>query len=380
MSPTPPPFDPPHEGHVRGWKVARVVLADDATIRFAGLAAPSVRATFYDAEGVAHCAKGAPHKAPGFFCTCGFHLAPDIDALTSMYDDWDQAMFVLVEVEAHGVIVEHDVGLRAEAQRVLGVSFADRCAWCAEPSTALIASRSLPDRKSRFGTAELAHVVPACAGCAQTHGDGTTFTLADIAGSLGVEVSTRTPMPPRSGVLHLRPEAPARDRREAAATLIGMMVAVSVTIVTAATGRLVPTIMALLTAIALAAAVTPPYTRLATKLRAAAAFTAVCTLLAVTAAGQPPTEQWFTSSLDAFAELPSDPFAAQQHVFDAQLHVDVLWYGSSATIRGAVVRTQADAPERCVVVDLTATEPSMVFESGLFDQCRSVAADMFSDT
>jgi hypothetical protein len=201
-----PAFDTPVAGRVAGLKAGRIIVADDGTMRFAGLAAAQVAGTFYDAEATAHCSKGRSHQVPAWDCSCGFHMAFDRAGLDVMYPDWDDGTLVLLEVEGWGSIVEHENGLRAQHQRVLGVKIPNWCAFCDKPAAA--AGAGLADN-SQFGRTDLLHLVSTCDDCAKRKCLGSRrFSPSDLAGALGVEVSHRSRTAP---VAEPRPSAVAAN-------------------------------------------------------------------------------------------------------------------------------------------------------------------------
>jgi hypothetical protein len=67
-----------------------------------------------------------PHQAPGPGCKCGFHAVKEPDQVTAGYG------LVTLEVELSGRVVIHDIGYRAQHQRVLAARV-DGCYFCGEP-------------------------------------------------------------------------------------------------------------------------------------------------------------------------------------------------------------------------------------------------------
>lgn len=110
------------------------------------------------------------HRAPAVDCTCGFHAVEQIDQLprvTTVLAD-----SVVLAVDLGGTIIEHERGVRAEEQAVLGVGFPARCHRCGEQATVVV-----PGRLWRS----------ACAGCAARLG-GLALSRSEATAQLGVDV------------------------------------------------------------------------------------------------------------------------------------------------------------------------------------------------
>jgi hypothetical protein len=135
------------------------------------------------------------HRAPDIDCTCGFHAVERTELLgevTTVLAD-----SVVLEVELSGMVVEHERGYRAETQRVLGVRFPDRCAWCDTPAT-----RVAPGRRWRS----------ACGDCPASRRRA-TIGRAEATARLGIDVS----------FAHIADE-PTRVRRLGIARALAMIV------------------------------------------------------------------------------------------------------------------------------------------------------------
>lgn len=133
------------------------------------------------------------HHAPSWGCSCGFHAVDrieDLPAVTSVLAD-----SVVLSVELGGVLIEHDRGVRAEHQAVLGIWFPSRCSWCGAATEAVV-----PGRRWRS----------ACGACAQ-RARRLALCRADATGALGVDVA----------FVDLPPE-PARRRRVGAVRGVAM--------------------------------------------------------------------------------------------------------------------------------------------------------------
>lgn len=71
------------------------------------------------------------HQAPDENCQCGFYaVPPDVDS-------WHSDGTVDLLVELSGTVIEHDLGYRAEHQRVIQMTL-PRCPLCLEPSEIVI--------------------------------------------------------------------------------------------------------------------------------------------------------------------------------------------------------------------------------------------------
>ncbi|MFZ4721009.1 MAG: hypothetical protein ACOYMR_16400 [Ilumatobacteraceae bacterium] len=118
------------------------------------------------------------HPAPTVDCECGFHAVSDPASLPEVTDHHPH--MVLLEVELDGMIVEHESGMRAEQQRILGVFFPEGCASCRRHATHV-----LPGRVWRS----------LCADCAA--GRPAALSRADATARLGVDVGFSSFVPAR---------------------------------------------------------------------------------------------------------------------------------------------------------------------------------------
>lgn len=79
------------------------------------------------------------HPAPTLACTCGFYGVERVDLLPEV--TMVLADSVVLDVEFGGIVVEHEMGYRAEEQTVLAVRFPDECAFCARRSSHVVPGR-----------------------------------------------------------------------------------------------------------------------------------------------------------------------------------------------------------------------------------------------
>ncbi len=160
-------------------KSARLVKAGRA-VRFAPCF-PRTRSQPYAAVAGAVCEAGRLHAAPGENCRCGFH------GVRSRADLWrlePAREAVVLDVELAGVVVEHEFGVRASHQAVLGVHLPAMCTkWRCRRPTAGVA----PYRSTAY-EADLSACVPlrpVCERCGKRHLIG----VAELASALEVEVT-----------------------------------------------------------------------------------------------------------------------------------------------------------------------------------------------
>ncbi len=183
-------------------KSARLVSAASG-VKFAP-SFPRTHSHPYDAVDTAVCEAGETHVAPTANCRCGFH------GVRSREDLWrlpPAREAVVLDVELAGTVIEHEHGVRASDQAVLGVHLPHRCtSWRCRRTTAGVAQY----RSSAYES-ELAGWIglrPVCQRCAKRR----LINVADLASRLGVEVCiddedrAATPGP--------RPYAPIGLRRE----------------------------------------------------------------------------------------------------------------------------------------------------------------------
>jgi len=102
---------------------------DEATLT--GLTAGSR----YAADATASCPRGCPEPRPT--CRCGFYaMRSDVEARNLAHEaTWArraEPLSVRLDVELSGVVLEYDLGYRAQRQRVIEVGIPDRCVPCAE--------------------------------------------------------------------------------------------------------------------------------------------------------------------------------------------------------------------------------------------------------
>jgi hypothetical protein len=162
-----------------GVKSARLVKVD-GDVRFAPCF-PRTRSQPYDAVAVAVCEAGRLHAAPGENCRCGFH------AVRTRRDLWrlePAREAVLLDVELAGHVVEHEYGVRASDQAVLGIHLPATCTkWRCRRPTAGVA----PYHSTAY-EAELSACIPLRPVC-QRCGKRRLIALAELAAALGVEAS-----------------------------------------------------------------------------------------------------------------------------------------------------------------------------------------------
>jgi hypothetical protein len=163
-------------------KLARLVEAS-ASVQFAPCF-PRTRSLPYGALATAVCEGGHAHPAPGPSCRCGFH------AVSTRHELWrlePAREAVVLDVELAGTVIEHEYGVRASHQAVLGVHLPATCAkWRCRRSTAGVAPYRATSYESQLGA--YTALRPACTRCGKRH----LLTIAGLASSLGVEVSVDT--------------------------------------------------------------------------------------------------------------------------------------------------------------------------------------------
>ncbi len=147
------------------------------------------------------------HTAPAWDCTCGFHAVETVDDLPEVTTVMTDS--VLLSVELGGVIIEHDRGVRAEEQAVLGIGFASRCSWCGNSAEVVV-----PGRRWR----------PSCRACVRRHRLH-SVTRADATAVLGVDVD----------FVELPPEPHRRWLFGAGRAAFMLVLSTLLTVVTAAT-------------------------------------------------------------------------------------------------------------------------------------------------
>ncbi|MFO7777078.1 MAG: hypothetical protein R6V28_01870 [Nitriliruptoraceae bacterium] len=116
---------------IRAVKRAHVRLSPDGTeATLTGLTAGSR----YEVNAQATCPRGCPTPSPT--CRCGFYaMRSDVESRQlSQESSWARRadpLSVRLDVELSGVVLEYELGYRAERQRVLEVGVPDRCVACA---------------------------------------------------------------------------------------------------------------------------------------------------------------------------------------------------------------------------------------------------------
>ncbi len=202
---------PAHEAP-RGFKAMQVLIAPDASE--AGFAGVSVGGS-YTADDAAVCVLHREHDAPDLACECGFYAYMDRERARWLLGrrvgfGGDVIVRSLCEVELLGRVVEHDLGFRAQRQRVLGVRILPWCADCAAVGRLVRATclgtdgrPALPELPwAREGTAARAGVHPSvqrlwewsplrpvCESCGDRLGlVGICLRVPEVTAMLGTEV------------------------------------------------------------------------------------------------------------------------------------------------------------------------------------------------
>ncbi len=136
------------------------------------------------------CRRSRGHVAPALDCRCGFHAVAHLDDLVAIVPVHPDT--AVADVDLSGTVIEHERGVRAARQRILGLRFADACARCGDPAVAV-------------ATGGRWH--PACDACrtrARARGVS-VHTCAEVASRLGLEVRFATlPVESRRALLRWR--------------------------------------------------------------------------------------------------------------------------------------------------------------------------------
>lgn len=115
------------------WKRAQVLLRPDRPeVRFAGTVRSDVP---YRADDVFLCNRGHRRLDPA--CSCGFYALPDRLALPDSV-----VTTAVLEVALEGRVVRHRTFMRAERQRVRGVTFDGWCSYCTSVAAVVAGVRS----------------------------------------------------------------------------------------------------------------------------------------------------------------------------------------------------------------------------------------------
>jgi hypothetical protein len=201
----------------------------------------------------ASCHKRA-HAAPAIGCSCGFHAVVSIDGLSEVVDLLADS--VVLDVEVAGTVIEHERGVRAQQQSILGIGFPRTCAWCGGGAIAVA-----PGRVWRS----------ICGDCA---GRRRSVSRAEATAVIGVDVAFV--------------DIPAESRRRRVLGVlrsVGMCVLMAVCIIAGRDGGVAPAAMSGVFAVAAVAAVLCALTALARSSRAHTAwFVAQCACLCAASA------------------------------------------------------------------------------------------------
>jgi hypothetical protein len=161
------------------FKAARVVDLGGGKFAFEALrlGKASSHNTNYRVDDRAVCDLGGEdHQAPKTECGCGFwgvYERDDILECTRALLDDECA---LLEVDVSGRCELHELGVRAEHQVVLSVTFGDTCSMCGKrPSTQLA-----------FGNRSRVYCI--CAECSPLAKDDLLISTSELAGALETEV------------------------------------------------------------------------------------------------------------------------------------------------------------------------------------------------
>ena len=184
----PAPPKPYHESLPRestdtaivGWKVARLWPSEGSEMRLGGV---GIHALYKIDDEATHIARSWLEQrddvqtipSPLHCDACGFY-ATTKEHLRTLYHDYTDRV-VTLEVELYGTVVEHELGWRAQRQRILGGYVKSTCRDCGQRAVGL-----------RFN--EFVGMYPSCGMLSSrvTYPDDRMWTLAEVSNLLGTEL------------------------------------------------------------------------------------------------------------------------------------------------------------------------------------------------
>lgn len=188
QSAPPAPPKPYHESLPRestdtaivGWKVARLWPSEGSEMRLGGV---GIHALYKIDDEATHIARSWLEQrddvqtipSPLHCDACGFY-ATTKEHLRTLYHDYTDRV-VTLEVELYGTVVEHELGWRAQRQRILGGYVKSTCRDCGQRAVGL-----------RFN--EFVGMYPSCGMLSSrvTYPDDRMWTLAEVSNLLGTEL------------------------------------------------------------------------------------------------------------------------------------------------------------------------------------------------
>lgn len=164
---------------ISGVKVSTLVVASDGSLWFAPRFLIGSFVPLFSASDKAVCGRLTGHPAPHRRCTCGFYAVSKASQLGVLGSP--TPFTVVSEVSLGGTIIEHELGMRCQLQKVLSTSLPRVCARCRQAEVSHL-------RATRAGIS-INPLLPVCARCSAHRSltlSSRVFTLDEASSSLGV--------------------------------------------------------------------------------------------------------------------------------------------------------------------------------------------------
>ena len=165
-----------------GIKVSTLVVSSDGALWFAPRFLIGNFIPLFSASDKAICGRFTGHPAPHLRCTCGFYAVSAVSELNVLGPP--TSFTVVSEVLLGGTIIEHELGMRCQLQKVLSTSLPRVCARCKTDEVTHL-------RATRAGIS-INPLLPVCTRCS-THRSLTlsnqVFTIDEASARLGVSLN-----------------------------------------------------------------------------------------------------------------------------------------------------------------------------------------------
>ena len=165
-----------------GIKVSTLVVSSDGSLWFAPRFMIGNFIPLFSAIDKAVCGRFTGHPAPHHRCTCGFYAVSSVSELGILGPP--TSFTVVSEVSLGGTIIEHELGMRCQLQKVLSTSLPRVCARCKTDEVTHL-------RATRAGIA-INPLLPVCARCSAHRSltlSNQVFTIDEASERLGVQLN-----------------------------------------------------------------------------------------------------------------------------------------------------------------------------------------------
>lgn len=165
-----------------GIKVSTLVVSSDGSLWFAPRFMIGNFIPLFSAMDKAVCGRFTGHPAPHYRCTCGFYAVSSVSELGILGPP--TSFTVVSEVSLGGTIIEHELGMRCQLQKVLSTSLPRVCSRCKTGEVTHL-------RATRAGLA-INPLLPVCSRCSAHRSltlSNQVFTVDEASERLRVQLN-----------------------------------------------------------------------------------------------------------------------------------------------------------------------------------------------